>query len=196
MAPVIHKHSSLSYHTTFIQMTQGLLISAHNFSTYIHHFVLETCFVQQVEEVKMPCWFHFEWKGQVFLVMINRTRGVRHWHMSQLANLLPTASLEKQIVVGVVIIIILNILLLLHIVYMFPSHWPWGLLRTQKLKSHLMRTQSLKVLPLKSGVGQYISMRSTLTARDFFFANFYPSGPFASIFFPKPLPSFSCISCG
>ena len=31
-----------------------------------------------------------------------------------------------------------------------------GQLRTQKLKSHLLRTQSLKVLPLKSALGQYI----------------------------------------
>ena len=52
-----------------------------------------------------------------------------------------------------------------------------------------------KVLPLKPGVGQYIAMHATLTARDFFFANFYPSGPFTYIF-PKPLPSFSCVSCG
>ena len=69
-----------------------------------------------------------------------------------------------------------------------------GELRTQKLKSHLMRTQSLKVLPLKPGVGQHIAMHATLTARDFFLANFYPSGSFACIF-PKPLPSFSCVSC-
>ena len=34
-----------------------------------------------------------------------------------------------------------------------------------------MRTQSLKVLPLKPGVGQYIAMHATLTARDFFLAN-------------------------
>ena len=32
-----------------------------------------------------------------------------------------------------------------------------GELRTKKLKSQLMRTQSLKVLPLKPGVGQYIA---------------------------------------
>ena len=32
-----------------------------------------------------------------------------------------------------------------------------GELRTQKLKSHLVRTQSLNVLPLKPGVGQYIA---------------------------------------
>ena len=33
-----------------------------------------------------------------------------------------------------------------------------GELRMQKLKSHLMRTQSLKVLPLKLGVSQYIAI--------------------------------------
>ena len=70
-----------------------------------------------------------------------------------------------------------------------------GELRTQKLKSHLMRSQSLKVLPLKPEVGQYIAMHAALTARDFFLASFYTSGPFICIF-PKPLPSFSCVSCG
>ena len=30
-----------------------------------------------------------------------------------------------------------------------------------------MRTQSLDVLPLKPGVGQYIAINATLTARDF-----------------------------
>ena len=56
-----------------------------------------------------------------------------------------------------------------------------GELRTQKLKSHLLRTQSLNVLPLKPGVGQYIAIHATLTARDFFLAYFYPSGPFTCI---------------
>ena len=46
-----------------------------------------------------------------------------------------------------------------------------------------MRTQSLKVLPLKPGVGQYIAMHAMLTARNFFLANAYPSGPFTCIFF-------------
>ena len=45
-----------------------------------------------------------------------------------------------------------------------------GELRTQKLKSHLVRAQSLNFLPLKPGVGQYIAIHATLTARDFFFA--------------------------
>ena len=67
-----------------------------------------------------------------------------------------------------------------------------GELRTQKLKSLLMRTQSLKVLPLKPGVGQYIAMHAALTVRDFFLANFYPSGPFTCIF-SKLLPSSSCV---
>ena len=58
-----------------------------------------------------------------------------------------------------------------------------GELSTQKLKSHLLRTQSLKVLPLNPGVGQYMTMYATFTARDFFLTNFYPSGPFTCIFF-------------
>ena len=49
-----------------------------------------------------------------------------------------------------------------------------GELRTQKLKSHLVRTQRLDVLPLKPGVDQYnIAIHATLTARDFCLAYFY-----------------------
>ena len=65
-----------------------------------------------------------------------------------------------------------------------------GELRTQKLKSHLVRTQSLNVLPLKPGVGQYIAIHATLTARDFFLVYFYTSGPFTCIF-SKTSPDFS-----
>ena len=64
-----------------------------------------------------------------------------------------------------------------------------GELRTQKLKSYMVRTQSLNVLPLKPGVGQYIAIHATLTARDFFLAYFYPSGPFTCIF-SKTSPDF------
>ena len=53
-----------------------------------------------------------------------------------------------------------------------------GELRMQKLKSHLLSTESLKVIPLKPGVGQYIAIHAMLTARDFFLAYFYSSGPF------------------
>ena len=69
-----------------------------------------------------------------------------------------------------------------------------GLLRTQKLKSHLVRTQSLNVLPLKPGVGQYIAIYATLTIRDFFLAYFYPFSPLTRIF-SKTSPDFSCVGC-
>ena len=75
-------------------------------------------------------------------------------------------------------------------VYIPCVHDAWGVvlqsrsgeLRTQKLKSRLMRTQNLNVLLLKSGVGQCIAMHDTLTARDFFLADFFPSGPFTFFF--------------
>ena len=47
----------------------------------------------------------------------------------------------------------------------------------------------LKHSPLKPGVGQYIAIHATLTARDFFLAYFYPSGPFTCIF-SKTSPDF------
>ena len=71
-----------------------------------------------------------------------------------------------------------------------------GELRAQKLKSHLVRTQSLNVLPLKPGEGQYIAVHATLTARDFFLAYFYPSDPFTRIFFKACPDFFSCVGCG
>ena len=70
-----------------------------------------------------------------------------------------------------------------------------GELRMQKLKSSLMRTQSLNVLPFKPGVGHYIAMHATLTARDFLLAYLYPSGSFTYIF-SKTSPHFSCVSSG
>ena len=53
----------------------------------------------------------------------------------------------------------------------------------KKLKLHLMRTENFKVLPVKPGVGQYIAMHASLTARDFLHANFYRSSPFTCNFF-------------
>ena len=70
-----------------------------------------------------------------------------------------------------------------------------GELRMQKLKFHLVGTQSLNVLPFTPGVGQYMAMHATLTARDLFLAYFYPSGPFTCIFFKTSL-DFSCVGCG
>ena len=45
------------------------------------------------------------------------------------------------------------------------------------------------------GVGQYIAIHATLTAKDFFLAYFYPSGPFTCIF-SKTSPDFFCVGCG
>ena len=47
-------------------------------------------------------------------------------------------------------------------------HTLQGVLRTQKLKTYLLRTQSSKVLPVKPGAGRYIAMLATPTANDFF----------------------------
>ena len=68
-----------------------------------------------------------------------------------------------------------------------------GELRMQKLKSHLVRTQSLNVLPLKPGVSQYIAIHATLTARNFFLISTLPVH--SPAFFPKPLPIVSCVGC-
>ena len=46
-----------------------------------------------------------------------------------------------------------------------PENPPqWGAADAE-IKSHLVRTQSLNVLPLKPGEGQYIAIHVTLTAR-------------------------------
>ena len=63
---------------------------------------------------------------------------------------------------------------------MFDPH-SWEL-RAQTLKSQLVRLQSLNVLPLKPGVGQYIAIYAMFTAKDFFLAYFYPSSPFTCTF--------------
>ena len=60
----------------------------------------------------------------------------------------------------------------------------------QKSKSHLVRAQSLNVLPLKPKVLKYIAIHATLTAGDFFLAYFYHSGPITCIF-SKTSPDFS-----
>ena len=81
------------------------------------------------------------------------------------------------------------------LVRLFVLHPHSRVLRTQKLRFPLVRTQSLKVLPLKPAVGQYIAMHATLTARGFsLLISTLPVRSPAS--FPKPLPSFSCVGCG
>ena len=67
-----------------------------------------------------------------------------------------------------------------------------GELRTQKLKSYLVRTQSLNVLNLKPGVGRYVAIHTTLNARDFLLISTLPIHSLA--FFPKPLPIFPVLA--
>ena len=63
----------------------------------------------------------------------------------------------------------------------FSNHC--GELRMQKLISHLLRTQSLKFLPIKPGVGQYI----TIHVKDLFLANSFRS---IHLHFSKTSPEF------
>ena len=82
--------------------------------------------------------------------------------------------------------------MLLSYLLSLPLSWE---LQTRILQSHLLRTQSLKVIPLKPRVGQYIAICAVLAARDFLLAIIYPSSPFTCIFF-RTSPNFSCVGCG
>ena len=64
---------------------------------------------------------------------------------------------------------------------------PRWVLRRQKLQTYLLRTQ-----PLEPGVGQYMTMYASPTARDVFLANFYRSSPFTCIFFQTSPEFFLC----
>ena len=58
----------------------------------------------------------------------------------------------------------------------------WGA-ADEEIKVPSGENTELNVLPLKPGVGQYIAIHATLTARDFFLAYFYTSSQFTCIFF-------------
>ena len=62
-----------------------------------------------------------------------------------------------------------------------------GALRTQKLGTHLLRSQGSKVLPLQPRVDQNIALHAQPTARDFLLSKFPIHSP---SFFAKPFPSF------
>ena len=57
-----------------------------------------------------------------------------------------------------------------------------------------MRTQSLNVLPLKPGVGQFIAIHATLTAKDFYSLLISNLPVHLPAFFPKPLPIFPVLA--
>ena len=64
-----------------------------------------------------------------------------------------------------------------------------GELQMQKLRSHLLRTQSSKVLLLKPGAGTCITMHATPSTMNFcLLVSTFPVH--SAAFFPKPLPSF------
>ena len=79
--------------------------------------------------------------------------------------------------------------------FLFSSASRSGELRTQKLKSRLVRTQSLNVPPLKPGVGQYIAVHATLTARNFFLISNLPVHS-PAFCFQNLSRFFSCVGCG
>ena len=78
--------------------------------------------------------------------------------------------------------------------FLLPESSPHFLLTVgncqNKLMSHLLRTQSSEVLPLKPGVVQFKAKHAMLTARNFFLANFYLLGPFTFNFVSKISPEF------
>ena len=91
-------------------------------------------------------------------------------------KLLTSSDFPPFILISALILFVLVMIVFFSVLTSIPYAVP-----------QLVRTQSLNVLPLKSGVGQYIAIHATLTARDFFLAYFYPSNPFTCIFFLKNL---------
>ena len=73
---------------------------------------------------------------------------------------------------------------------------PWGAADAE-IKVPSVENTELKRSPLKPGVGQYIAIHATLTARDFFLANFY-FPVHSPALFSKTSPElllFFCVSC-
>ena len=74
----------------------------------------------------------------------------------------------------------------------------WGAVDAE-IKVPSGENTELKRSPLKPGSGQYIAIHATLTARDFFLAYFYPSGPITCIFskfFPDFFPVLAVANTG
>ena len=61
-----------------------------------------------------------------------------------------------------------------------------GVPQTQKLNTHLLRTQSSEVLLLKPGAGLYIAMHVTPTVRNYFLANLSLSAHSTAFFQTSP----------
>ena len=78
----------------------------------------------------------------------------------------------------------------LSLAYFTPQ---WGAADAE-IKVPSGENTELKRSPFKVGVGQYIAIHATLTARDFFLASTLPVH--SPAFFPKPLPIFFCVGWG
>ena len=126
---------------------------------------------------------------QKFKMLVNVWLDNIFWTTEQ--NLVWLCSIISQSVVQKIWFTVFNVKVTARL-YIIKT-LQWGAADTE-IKSHLVRAQSLNVLPLKPAVGQHIAIHATLIAGDFFLiSTFLVHSP---AFFPKPLPIFSCIGCG
>ena len=68
----------------------------------------------------------------------------------------------------------------------------WGAVDAE-IKVEYGENTELSVFPLELGVGQYVAVHTTFTARDVFLANFYSSGSSTCIFSKTSPEFFSCV---
>ena len=90
-------------------------------------------------------------------------------------RMIAMVMMNAAAVVFIVIALAIAVLLLL----LLPCS---KVLRTQKLKTHPLRTKSSKIFPLKPDVGRNIATHALPTARNFFLPNFCLPSPFIFIF--------------
>ena len=70
-----------------------------------------------------------------------------------------------------------------------------GVLRAQKVRTHLLKTQCSNVFLLKPGVDQNTALRDSHSASDFFLDLVSTFPVHSPSFFPKHPPSFSWVGC-
>ena len=70
----------------------------------------------------------------------------------------------------------------------------WGVADAE-IKVPSDENTELKGSPFKAWSRSVYDMHATLTARDFFLADFYPCSPFTLIL-TESSPDFSCVGCG
>ena len=101
------------------------------------------------------------------LALIHAERSVTHCHILCVALYFVSFCMQRG-----------QSLIALYFVFLRPTvQYCWC------RNENPLRIQSSQILLLKPGVGQNIAMHASLTASDFFFANFYLPSAFISIFF-------------